>query len=112
MSLEFYKILHLICIILIPTFFSISLFSESPRKWISISGMALSILLLISGFAMMAKLGYTGFSSWPLWIKLKLIIWTSIAGLGPLFKKIRGIGLTILITLFNLAIILVVIKPH
>ncbi|VAW12337.1 hypothetical protein MNBD_BACTEROID05-755 [hydrothermal vent metagenome] len=112
MSLAFYKIIHLICIILIPAFFGISFFSEPPRKWASIGGMILSLILVISGFGAMAKIGYVSFATWPLWIKIKLLIWVSIAGLGPVLKRFKGLGFAILMALFSVAVITVVLRPH
>jgi uncharacterized membrane protein SirB2 len=83
MSLQFYKLLHIIGILL--TFSALGgVFvyagnggnkeGNSLRKVIAISHGVGLVLLLVSGFGMLAKLGL----SFPMWVVPKLVIWLAL----------------------------------
>lgn len=93
MSLQFYKLLHIIGILL--TFTALGgVFvyvgnggnkeGNSFRKIIAISHGVGLLLLLVSGFGMLAKLGL----SFPIWIVPKLLIWLALgAALALGYRK-------------------------
>ena len=71
MSYEFYKVVHLMCLILVVSCLGIGFFSGTPRKWARMLGMGSSLFLFIAGFGLLAK---GNFSPWPLWVKIKIVI--------------------------------------
>ncbi len=89
MSLLAYKVLHLVGGFLL--FAALGYLALRPAdkaiKLPSIShGIAL-LLLLVSGFGMLAKLGIMGLS-WPLWIWLKLVIWLLLGAALVLVRRL------------------------
>ena len=111
MSYEFYKIIHLVSLVLVAACLGVSYFSETPKKWARILGMSSSLLLLVAGMGMLARKGF----GWPMWINLKLVIWLILAVAGPIMaRKLqsnRGKAFSFLMVLFTAAILLVVLKP-
>ncbi|MCB1229091.1 MAG: hypothetical protein KDN19_02430 [Verrucomicrobiae bacterium] len=87
MSPEFYKIIHVIGILCL--FAGIGGFltygnQQAPRvKMVAILHGVGLILILISGFGMVAKYGY-GF---PVWVILKVILWLGLGSLLGLAKS-------------------------
>jgi len=51
----------------------------------------LSVLVLVGGFGLKAKLGHTG---WPGWLIVKIVCWLVLSGLaGAAFRRPRSAGL-------------------
>jgi cytochrome bd-type quinol oxidase subunit 2 len=97
-SLEVYKLLHLIGLILLFFAFGGVLFfgltktelPKSLKKWASIlHGIAL-FLILLGGFGMLARLGLA--REWPTWVILKLVIWFILGGAMMLAKKKQNLS--------------------
>ncbi len=118
MSLEFYKILHIIGFI--------SIFASLAGLWgVSLKGTdggtrrALALihgvgmtLVLISGFGMLARLGMT--SGLPGWIYAKLTIWLVLGGSMVLAKRKAHIGPMLVvgwILIGGMAAYLAILKP-
>lgn len=87
MSLQYYHIIHLIAVMALFAGTGAALASAdlgATRKFGAIlRGIAL-LLLLVTGFGLLAKQGIM--KSMPLWVWLKLAIWT-IAAVLPVFVK-------------------------
>lgn len=93
MPYEFYKVLHILGLVL--TFSSLIGFAlllirgatleGSARKLIFISHGIGLLLLLVSGFGLLARLNII--SDWPTWIYYKLGIWIIAGALISVFKK-------------------------
>ncbi len=84
MSLPFYHLLHLAGVICLFVGFGGLLSAESVKKAMMWHGIGL-VLLLISGFGAMAKLGLM--SHMPVWAILMLVIWLILGGLPVLAKR-------------------------
>ncbi|HEY2572649.1 MAG TPA: hypothetical protein VGH65_01230 [Verrucomicrobiaceae bacterium] len=95
MSLPFYHIIHLVSVMMLFVGTGLGLAAVdhvSPRKCGAIlRGIAL-LLLLVTGFGMLAKLGIM--KSIPLWAWIKVAIWL-IAAVLPVFVKRKMISGTI-----------------
>ena len=111
MSPMFYYILH-VCSVLVLTAYTFYAFAaplETRKRVLMISGIA-SLLALVGGFGLQAKLGY-GF---PGWIIVKLVCWLGISALAGVGYRRRGaIGTLALvaIVLLIVAVVMVYLKP-
>lgn len=120
MPYEFYKILHITGLILV---FSglVSVLTMSMtrveitghmKKFAFISHGVGLVLMLISGFGLMARLGMV--TSMPTWIYFKLAIWVILGGMIALAKRKGYIGWPIFILFVGLgatAATLAITKP-
>ena len=113
MSIEFYKLTHFISLITATSCLGISYFSSPPQKWAKYLGISASLLLMISGMGLLAKI-MPGLA-WPSWVNVKIGIWLTVAISGPLMAnrltKFRPIIFSVLMILFVTAIIFAVLKP-
>lgn len=117
MSVEFYRLVHLSGLIL--TFAGLAgswgVYASggkpkgSIRAWVGVGhGLGLT-LLLISGFGMLAKLGYL--ANLPLWAIGKVVIWISLGGAIALLKRRLPWALPACVLLGIAAAYLCVYKP-
>ncbi len=92
MSLQFYKVLHLLGLffvfaslgaLTIQAYLGQTLDSKGRRLAGLTHGIAL-LIVLISGFGALARLGDVGF---PGWVLVKLVIWLVIGGIIVLIRK-------------------------
>lgn len=94
LSLSFYKVLHLFGIMLmfsaLGTVIAAAVAGEVNPRLKKLAGMAHGlalVLILVAGFGLLARQGFTG--SWPLWVWLKLAIWL-LFGAATIFVRKAG----------------------
>ncbi len=120
MTYEFYKIIHLISIVLL--FSGLIGLLTIQMSGGSLTGKAKSLVfishgvglffLLISGFGLLARLGLT--RNIPGWVFAKLAIWLILGGSLALVKRKGAIGWPLfisLIAIFSIAAFLAIMKP-
>jgi|SRR5690625_3503778 len=112
MSYHIYSLLHLVSVFLLVgfTFYAFAGPAEKTRRSIMIITGIASVVILVSGFGMLAKLGL-GF---PGWVILKLLAWlglSAFAGIAYRNAKQRKNLLIVSIVLICLAVWAVVMKP-
>ena len=112
MSTQAYQILHLFSVIMLSAVVFSAMAAPRPenRKRMLMWSGILAVIALVSGFGLLARLGY-GFSGWVI---VKLACWLGLAALtGMPFRRqgqIRSLTLLAMIAVF-LAVGMVVLKP-
>ena len=92
LSLSFYKVLHLFGIMLmfsaLGAVIAAAVAGEENPRLKKLGGMAQGIalvIILVAGFGLLARQGFTG--GWPLWVWLKLVIWVIFGGATVFVRK-------------------------
>ena len=75
MSYEFYKILHLMSLILFTASTVAIIYGQHCGKSCKITNGVSSLLLLVAGMGLIARIGYSHGELWPTWIYVKIVLW-------------------------------------
>ena len=111
MSPNFYYILHVLSILVLTayTFYAFAAPAETRKRVMMITGIA-SVLALVGGFGLQAKLNY-GF---PGWLIVKLVCWLGLSALAGFGYRRRGAAGTlalVAVALIAVAVVMVYLKP-
>ena len=106
-----YSILHVTAVLVLAgyTFYAFAAAPETRKRVMMITGIA-SVLALVGGFGLQAKLGY-GF---PGWLIVKLVCWLGLSALAGFGYRRRGAAGTLaaVALLFSfIAVVMVYTKP-
>ncbi len=112
MSAAFYLGLHFVSIFALISALTVVLLGETRSKAANITLGVSSLGVLIAGFGLIAKLGYSLQSTW---IIGKILIWLAVAFLGPYVAKryptYKKATFLLLMSLLIVAVLFVIIKP-
>ena len=94
MELPAYRLIHILSIMLMFTALGGLLLASRARVDTGVSrktagmthGIAL-ILILVSGFGALARLGFSNPASWPTWVWIKALIWLAFGGVIVLIRR-------------------------
>ena len=86
MSYEVYKVVHLVAILLMVAGLAIGYYSTQPKHIKIISGIS-SLMVLVGGMGLLARLGVDHGEGFPGWVVLKIVIWLIMAITGPVFAR-------------------------
>jgi len=114
MSYEVYKVIHFLFIFLAISGFSAALIGNYQKKWIKIVGGISSLMILVSGMGLLARIGIGHGDGFPVWVWGKVTFWLLLSILGPVFSKKltnnRVIGFFVLLLIAFSAAIFAVFK--
>lgn len=84
MSYQFYKIIHIVSIVVFFSLFAVAAYTgENSKKNKIITGITLFLILL--GGMGLKKFAAPG--EWPLWLNIKMFIWLLVGGAGHMLVK-------------------------
>ena len=111
MNVLVYYILHVVSVLVLTgyTFYAFAAPAETRKRVMMITGIA-SLLALVGGFGLQAKLNY-GF---PGWLIVKLVCWLGLSALAGFGYRRRGAAGTlamVALALATVAVVMVYTKP-
>lgn len=75
-----YKIIHLTAIVILFTGLAISFHGSNLRHIKMLTGIG-TLMTLVGGMGLLARIGVSHTEAWPLWVQVKMAIWF-IVGIG------------------------------
>ena len=114
MPYEFYKILHILMVLLFALSLGIAFYSPfNPKANKIIQGVA-SLFIFVAGMGLLARVGVGHGEPWPLWVKGKVFLWLVAAISAPILaKRLKSkpvLSLSLLFIVLSSAVILAIIK--
>ena len=114
MSEEFYRVLHVVSVILLTafTFQAFAAPAEARRRTMMYSGIA-SLLVLVGGFGLLARLGMD-MASLPAWLYAKIACWLVLSAIGGMaFRRpgLRGVLTLVTLLVVTAGVYLVYLRP-
>ena len=111
MALIIYHILHVasILVLLGYTFYAFAAPAETRKRVLMIIGIA-TLLVLVSGFGMLARMGL-GFPGWAI---VKFVCWlglSAVAGMAYRRRQLAGLLMFLTLALAIIAVAMVYLKP-
>jgi uncharacterized membrane protein SirB2 len=113
-SYEIYKFIHLLSLFFLFTGLSVAFFSANQIKFFKIMNGVSSLLVMVSGMGLMARLGIKHGEPWPQWIFIKFGVWFILAVGGAIvakrFPKVGPKAYVLMMILLSLAVYAVIMK--
>ncbi|OUR99861.1 hypothetical protein A9Q84_02200 [Halobacteriovorax marinus] len=86
MSYEFYKFLHIAFIIIVAAGLGVAYHSTQPKYFKILTGIS-SLLILVTGMGLLARIGVSHGDGFPGWVIVKMCLWLVLAVAGPVLAK-------------------------
>jgi hypothetical protein len=84
-----YKFMHLFFVIAFLMSLAITFFNSEKMRIYKVIYIISSVIILASGIMLTIRIGVQNLGFWPVWIKIKVILWALIAFGIPLLAKFR-----------------------
>ena len=114
MSYEVYKLIHLVSIFVFFGALGASVVGGRYGLHEKITTGVTSFLIFLGGMGLMARIGVGHGASWPIWLKVKFVIWLALAVLAPILAKRIGRSVLVfyvMVVLAALAAYMAINKP-
>lgn len=86
-SYQIYKIIHVVSIVIYFAAFAVTVAKVENLKAQKILKGVFGLLIFVSGMGLIARLGLPHNAPWPMWIKIKLGIWSVVVIGAPIVIK-------------------------
>lgn len=86
LSYEFYKIVHVLAVVVTFSGSAVALYGNAPKHLKIIGGVS-SLLIFVAGMGLMARIGIDHSAGFPFWIMAKMGIWLFLAVALPLAAR-------------------------
>lgn len=90
MSYEFYKVLHVFSVIIFAILGMMAIYKDKLPKAAKITLGTFSLLVLVGGMGLLARIGVSHGQGFPTWVSIKIVIWLALAALFGIISK-RGV---------------------
>lgn len=91
-SYQIYKIIHVVSIVIYFSAFAVTVAKTDGVKTQKMLKGIFGLLIFVSGMGLIARLGLPHGEPWPLWIKVKLGIWSlAVIGAPMIIKRFTGV---------------------
>jgi len=87
MSYQFYKMLHVISIVVFFAMYARAAVKAQSKQVFKFEGMMMGILGLVILVGGMGLKKFAAAGEWPLWLNLKMLIWLIVTVSGPVILK-------------------------
>lgn len=115
MPYEVYKLIHIVSIFLFISSLGALFFGNKESKLHKILSGVVSLMILVAGMGLLARLNYNHGEPWPLWVKMKIALWMLAAILLPVLNKRvtqkRGLAFSLIMIILSLAAYVAIYKP-
>jgi len=112
MPYEFYKVAHIALLLIFVSSFAATFLGGHYNKKLSMLAMVSSLLMLVAGFGLLARLQIW---TWPMWVMIKTGVWLILSASAPILAKRvqsnRGAIFAFWMALALIAVVAAVYKP-
>lgn len=92
MNYHWYKYLHYTFMIIFIAGMSATFFQKEKTKLIKIVYSSAAIFTLVTGIMLSIRVGVANFNTYPMWVKLKGLLWGVLVVVFPIINRFTSLG--------------------